>query len=90
MEERAKKAQAKADIMEQLSRSLQTERNTLKQTIKDLEEKLNGGVVASENVAETVISESATTEPAPTVELDNQVSNNEATTAAPAETSESQ
>ena len=90
MEERAKKAQAKADIMEQLSRSLQTERNTLKQTIKDLEEKLNGGVVASENVAETVISESATTEPAPTVELDNPVSNNEATTAAPAETSESQ
>ena len=27
--------------MEQLSRSLQTERNSLKQTIKDLEEKLN-------------------------------------------------
>lgn len=52
MEEKAKKSQSKADIMEQLSRSLQTERNVLKQTIKELEEKLPSTKVA-EPVEET-------------------------------------
>lgn len=41
LEEKNKKIQSKADIMETLSRSLQTERNNLKQECKDLADKLN-------------------------------------------------
>lgn len=39
MEQTQKKIQSKADIMEQLSRSLQTERNNLKEELKQLKEK---------------------------------------------------
>lgn len=97
LEEKAKKSQAKADIMEQLSRSLQTERNNFKQTIKELEEKINGGIANDEKdvaVAAAAAVEEATettvsTDSVTTVVIDNQLSNSE-TTPAQVETSVSQ
>lgn len=51
------KTQSKADIMEQLSRSLQTERNTLKTELKVLEDKINPPVQVEEIEVEKSISD---------------------------------
>lgn len=58
-----KKIQSKADIMEQLSRSLQTERNALKQEVKELQDTINPPV-ESESPAEEKSAETEQTKAA--------------------------
>ena len=58
MQEKNTKIQSKADIMEQLSRSLQTERNSIKQELKVLEDKINPPKVEVESTDSTETTES--------------------------------
>ena len=69
--EKVRKAQAKADIMESLSRTLQTERNELKETLK----KYEPVAVAAPVPEPQAESQPAEAQQPETVQVDTQASN---------------